>query len=458
MATLTPSGDAIPPRSPLPEPSKVPKVPSDLEKKVDGQATSKLAEKEDDAKSLTGTKIVPQKTDDSVFIQGKMVATGPEAEKKKETSTISSETIEQKLSKKYQYILEKYPKEEHDSLLRIFEAAEKSFDAIAVASGKVIHVEGIDYVVKFDQEAGKEAIQDAGKSNSLKNYKLHIIRLPKYLQTHPEARSTEAEQAKEFLGSGHGGVVSKVHSVSQAAILPFKVGRIGREVEMLQYVHRNGEYVGFQHLPITWVDIIHNSKSIKAMLSPEIYIFNLIHFFSNGSLTNETRILACIQLFQHLNKVWEMGVRHGDIKPENIFVDSEGRFRLGDFGTATKFEEKAIFGRGAVTKYYYAKGDYAQLLSTKDLDKIKIISKQRDLFALGMVFYAILTGKLPYESDEDDYPTGKLHEEHLQQRSYPKELIDLIKGMTELDFNKRIPFDKALEQMAFIQKSMSIKT
>jgi serine/threonine protein kinase len=56
-------------------------------------------------------------------------------------------------------------------------------------------------------------------------------------------------------------------------------------------------------------------------------------------------------LLRILEKMHSLKLLHRDIKPENIFVTGLGKFRLGDFGLAIKFDEEVPFSRSGTLDY-----------------------------------------------------------------------------------------------------------
>lgn len=87
------------------------------------------------------------------------------------------------------------------------------------------------------------------------------------------------------------------------------------------------------------------------------------------------------------------GYVHRDIKPENIMIcDEDGRSVLMDFGIAKAFEtlnSMTQTGTAIGTPYYMS----------PEQAKGKALDWRSDLYSLGVVFYQVLVGELPYDGD-----------------------------------------------------------
>ena len=78
---------------------------------------------------------------------------------------------------------------------------------------------------------------------------------------------------------------------------------------------------------------------------------------------------------------------HRDIKPQNIFINEEGDFKLGDFGVARQLEKTASFMSKKGTYNYMAPEVY----------KGEEYGATCDIYSLGLVMYRLLNnGRLPF--------------------------------------------------------------
>lgn len=82
---------------------------------------------------------------------------------------------------------------------------------------------------------------------------------------------------------------------------------------------------------------------------------------------------------------------HQDLKPENIMIDTEGTVKIIDFGS-TKIAGLEEIATPLKTHHLVGTLDYAAVEYFRDQPG----SNRSDIFSLGVITYAMLTGKLPY--------------------------------------------------------------
>jgi eukaryotic-like serine/threonine-protein kinase len=97
------------------------------------------------------------------------------------------------------------------------------------------------------------------------------------------------------------------------------------------------------------------------------------------------------QVCRALEVAHGVGIIHRDLKPQNVMRDKNGRILVMDFGMARTLEGDGMTQSGAlVGTMEYMSPEQAL---AKDLDQ------RSDLFAVGLIFYELLTGKMPYKSE-----------------------------------------------------------
>ena len=97
------------------------------------------------------------------------------------------------------------------------------------------------------------------------------------------------------------------------------------------------------------------------------------------------------QVCRALEAAHGVGVIHRDLKPQNVMRDKAGRILVMDFGMARTLEGDGMTQSGAlVGTMEYMSPEQAL---AKDLDQ------RSDLFAVGLIFYELLTGKMPYKAE-----------------------------------------------------------
>ena len=85
------------------------------------------------------------------------------------------------------------------------------------------------------------------------------------------------------------------------------------------------------------------------------------------------------------------GVVHRDLKTHNILIETGGRTGVMDFGIARSMQDSGLTSTGTLM------GTPAYM--SPEQAKGEKIDTRSDLFSLGVIFYELLTGKPPYESE-----------------------------------------------------------
>lgn len=86
------------------------------------------------------------------------------------------------------------------------------------------------------------------------------------------------------------------------------------------------------------------------------------------------------------------GIIHRDIKPANILLDTKGRLKLTDFGIVKVLDEQTNMG---MTQSGFHPGT-VEYMSPEQLLGLAI-DVRSDIYSLGVTFYEVLTGRLPFE-------------------------------------------------------------
>ena len=117
-----------------------------------------------------------------------------------------------------------------------------------------------------------------------------------------------------------------------------------------------------------------------------------------GKLSMERVVAYGLQMCAGLECSHQSGVVHRDIKPSNFLIGNDKQLKLSDFGLASVSASRRITaaGKTAGTLLYMAP---EQIRGGE-------LSPQTDLYALGCVFYELLTGKPPFVGES---PAQTMH-------------------------------------------------
>jgi serine/threonine protein kinase len=151
----------------------------------------------------------------------------------------------------------------------------------------------------------------------------------------------------------------------------------------------------------------------------------------NGMLaeTDAKRLFA--QLVLALEHMHANNIVHGDIKPENVFLDANHNVLLGDFGLSTEFDASSKSTVAfAGTLHYAAPEAFLESM---------VCGPELDVWSAGTVLYVMLRGRYPFWGDSDnDTAKAILMSDAYWPAWFSDDAIDLISKMFVKNPRKRI--------------------
>lgn len=119
---------------------------------------------------------------------------------------------------------------------------------------------------------------------------------------------------------------------------------------------------------------------------------NLRRLIQSGNLPPARTLEILPQICSGLRYAHSQGLIHRDIKPENILVGDDGRVRITDFGLARLVDPSPT--DISLTASTHAPGT-PHYMAPEQLRDPDGVDHRVDIFALGVMFYEMLTGHLP---------------------------------------------------------------
>jgi serine/threonine protein kinase len=148
-----------------------------------------------------------------------------------------------------------------------------------------------------------------------------------------------------------------------------------------------------------------------------------------------------IDVAHALKHAHDRGVIHRDLKPANLLIDSHEHTKLTDFGIAKLYGGASFTVDGGVL----GTADYM----APEQAEGKPVTNRCDLYSLGSVLYALLTGRPPFAGRSlPEVIQGLRFEKpaplHRLNPDVPEEFENIVNQLLEKDPQKRIPTAVAL--------------
>ncbi|MFQ5636651.1 MAG: protein kinase [bacterium] len=211
----------------------------------------------------------------------------------------------------------------------------------------------------------------------------------------------------EKLGKGGMGVVYKAEDtkLKRSVALKFLPLYLTRDDEANQrFIYEAQTASSLDHQNLCTIYEIDDSEDGQMFIAMAYYQGETLkQKVASGTLQVANAIDIAIQIAQGLAKAHEKSIIHRDIKPANIIVQPDGSVKIIDFGLSKLLRQN-------VTKDGVTKGTVVYM--SPEQAQGKAVDTRTDIWALGVVLYEMLTGRLPFQGDYDSVVIYSIVNEH----------------------------------------------
>ena len=245
----------------------------------------------------------------------------------------------------------------------------------------------------------------------------------------------------ELIGKGGMGAVYKARQKELDRLVALKIlppgigrdaafaGRFAREARALAKLNHPGIVTlyefgssGRESAP-TKSELAQESQSRLTSAATPLYYFlmefvdgvNLRQLLHAGRIAPREALAIVPQICDALQFAHDQGIVHRDIKPENILLDRRGRVKVADFGLAKLVGMESGRAGSPLPAAGTQEGDGAHgvtrptdaltgagkvmgtpnYMAPEQMEHPDAVDNRADIYALGVVFYQMLTGELP---------------------------------------------------------------
>ncbi|MFN0204869.1 MAG: serine/threonine-protein kinase [Planctomycetota bacterium] len=198
------------------------------------------------------------------------------------------------------------------------------------------------------------------------------------------------------LGEGGMGIVYKGIQTKLDRKVAVKVlaPSLGRDPEFVERFTREARALALlNHNNIVNIYEFGEAGDICYLIMEYVEGLNLRQLLQLQKITPAQALAIVPQICDALQFAHAHGVVHRDIKPENILIDASGLVKVADFGLA-KLVNANVTDDIALTGTQQILGTF-NYMAPEQRERPGEVDHRADIFALGVVFYEMLTGELP---------------------------------------------------------------
>ena len=256
-------------------------------------------------------------------------------------------------------------------------------------------------------------------------------------------------QILRLLGEGGMGTVFEAEQEHPRRTVALKVIKLGFSgPELLRRFEQESQALGrLQHPGIAQ---IYEAGTADSGFGPQPYFAmelirgqSLLQYARAHQLNTRQRLELMAKVCEAVHHAHQRGIIHRDLKPSNILVDESGQPKVLDFGVARATDSDAQATRQ--TDLGQLVGTLAYMSPEQVLADPLELDTRSDVYALGVILFELLAGRLPYEisrqlheavqtiREEDPTPLSSV------SRNYRGDIETIVGKALQKDKTQRYP-------------------
>ena len=204
----------------------------------------------------------------------------------------------------------------------------------------------------------------------------------------------------ELLGAGGMGQVYRAHDSRLGRDVALKVMHRSTDPEnVARFIREARAAGGLNHPNIVSVFDVDTENGIPYVVSEVLEGDTLRARLDRGMVPYRKAVEYGVQIAPALDAAHARGICHRDVKPANVFITTEGRVKLLDFGIAKLTEREARAASHESTVEESQRGMIRGTAGYMSPEQVlgEAVDHRTDIFALGAVLYELFTGARAFQ-------------------------------------------------------------
>ena len=277
-----------------------------------------------------------------------------------------------------------------------------------------------------------------------------------FMDQYPGIILEERYELQEMIGSGGMAVVYRALDNRLNRLVAVKIMRpelAKNDKFRVRFQTESRAIAKLSHPNIVGVYDVSHTDNIEYIVMELVEGITLKQYMNeHGPLDAATALSFSTQIAKALSHAHSKGIVHRDIKPQNILVVGEETIKVADFGIANLQSEVPDVENEAIGSVHYISPEQAKGLP---------VDERSDIYSLGIVMYEMLSGRLPFDGDDDRTIALK----HLSAvptplreivPSIPEPLVTIVRKAMQPTLEKR--YQKADELVADLERFHRVLT